>query len=487
MADKISKEEIEELIEKFDRWDSGDVVIRLSKITIENFKGVVFGEIDLKHGKKSFKPHEESDILGIYGQNGSGKTTVLDAIRVLYTCMKGSAREVCNCKDCISSVTGNSKLTFEMEYFDKDDIKTIRYEVTLSHDDKGNGIVEAERFSVAGLFEGKKIKMQPIIDTYSENYGFGPASKHKYFITREDKSIFSVVTEARDKGESVLSLIDEFAFKRDILNDYTKLLSNTRIYFLFYISFVTNDGIDEIDNIDYEPEFYKYGLSLVTNTKTYYFNVGGDIHYSFWDDEDDYDYWDGWEFENLENHFKALNMVLEQLIPGIKVDIDMLSNPEFGGPSVTISHNGIPVAITEESRGIKRLISEMSMLIKAYNDERMILVIDEFDSGIFEFLIGELLEIFEESGKGQLIFTSHNLRPLEVLNKRCICFTTTNPENRYYRMKGVGHTYNLRNMYFREILLNEQDEELYKAAKKHKLTAAFRQAGKVGKSNGEEA
>ena len=40
-------------------------------------------------------------------------------------------------------------------------------------------------------------------------------------------------------------------------------------------------------------------------------------------------------------------------------------------------------------------------------------MIDEFDSGIYEYLLGELLEIMNESAKGQFVFTSHNLRPLE--------------------------------------------------------------------------
>ena len=74
----------------------------------------------------------------------------------------------------------------------------------------------------------------------------------------------------------------------------------------------------------------------------------------------------------------------------------------------------------------------------------------------------------QDSGKGQLIFTSHNLRPLEVLNKEFICFTTTNPDNRYYRLKGIGASNNLRSTYIREILMNSQDEELYKRTKKYK-------------------
>lgn len=42
----------------------------------------------------------------------------------------------------------------------------------------------------------------------------------------------------------------------------------------------------------------------------------------------------------------------------------------------------------------------------------------------------------DKTGKGQLLFTSHNMRPLEVLDNTNIYFTTTNPENNLYSVYG---------------------------------------------------
>lgn len=39
----------------------------------------------------------------------------------------------------------------------------------------------------------------------------------------------------------------------------------------------------------------------------------------------------------------------------------------------------------------------------------------------------------QEKAKGQLIFTSHNLRPLEVLQNEFLIYTTVNPNNRYIK------------------------------------------------------
>jgi|GEM_PF-4638556 len=44
-------------------------------------------------------------------------------------------------------------------------------------------------------------------------------------------------------------------------------------------------------------------------------------------------------------------------------------------------------------------------------------------------------------------------------------------------MKGIGSSNNLRNTYFREIVVGEQDEELYRNTKRFKIVSAFRKAG----------
>ena len=72
--------------------------------------------------------------------------------------------------------------------------------------------------------------------------------------------------------------------------------------------------------------------------------------------------------------------------------------------------NGKKFLTKYESEGIKRIISLLNYLIAYYNSEQICLVVDELDSGIFEYLLGELLGVLKDDAKGQLIFTSHNLR-----------------------------------------------------------------------------
>ena len=81
-----------------------------------------------------------------------------------------------------------------------------------------------------------------------------------------------------------------------------------------------------------------------------------------------------------------------------------------------------------------------------------------------------------ETGKGQVIFTSHNLRPLEVLPSQNICFTTTDPFDRFSFVSRKGNG-NLRDAYYRNIMLGSEKYSLSYDINKYELENAFIRAG----------
>ena len=60
-------------------------IVRIESITIENFKNVTQGTLDFENKRKDYK----ASVLGLYGQNGSGKTALIDAIELLKLCLCG--------------------------------------------------------------------------------------------------------------------------------------------------------------------------------------------------------------------------------------------------------------------------------------------------------------------------------------------------------------------------------------------------------------
>ena len=176
---------------------------------------------------------------------------------------------------------------------------------------------------------------------------------------------------------------------------------------------------------------------------------------------------------------------MNQIVPGLTISLKNLGTQvlESGKTGCKIQlmskKNSREIPLKYESEGIKKIISILQLLIVVYNKASITVVIDELDTGIFEYLLGEILRVVSEKGKGQLIFTSHNLRPLETLDRGFIAFTTTNPFKRYIRLNKAKETGNMRDFYFRDIVLGEQEDEIYKPTNNAEIALAFREAGEI--------
>ena len=185
----------------------------------------------------------------------------------------------------------------------------------------------------------------------------------------------------------------------------------------------------------------------------------------------------------LCKRFKSMSIVLEEVVPGLQLKVREISmTQDDDGDNIhkvelLAVRNGRELPLRCESDGVRKLISTLSLLIAVYNHRSVTVAYDEFDSGIFEYLLGEILQVLQSSGKGQFIFTSHNMRPLEVLDRNYVWFTSTDPDNRYIRINGLSGTNNLRKVYYREITLQEHYDNLYSETKRNKIISAMRKAG----------
>ena len=107
----------------------------------------------------------------------------------------------------------------------------------------------------------------------------------------------------------------------------------------------------------------------------------------------------------VKNIIDNMNIVLQQLVPGLTIGVVDL------GPAVSKEgkigrliqlmslKNEKAIPFQYESEGIKKIVSILQLLIVVYNNSSITVAIDELDSGIFEYLLGELLNIISEKGK----------------------------------------------------------------------------------------
>ena len=90
-------------------------IIRLSTLEIENIKNVQYGKIEFARGKKG-------SILGIYGQNGSGKTVVVDCM-VMLKCLLSGRRMPARFYHYINALAETARVQYGFEIWT--DAKTM--------------------------------------------------------------------------------------------------------------------------------------------------------------------------------------------------------------------------------------------------------------------------------------------------------------------------------------------------------------------------
>lgn len=423
---------------------------------------------------------DKAEILGIYGQNGSGKTAVVDALYFLQKVMIGADLDQ-SLEDYMDMDSDTAEIFADFNIFMDSIVFEIGYRLSLSRKEK-EVVISRETLSAAKNENGIRTNKTVFMDYQREQKDviFKP-QKRLDEILEENKEIKTDLIVARKMAEKsncsyIFGESSREIFCREYENGFQQFSAIISSLFEFALKdlFVirnTHSGVISANFV----------LPMAFRIENDNMGAKGDFTVSLTEpilvDE---------ERKNLlETIVEQINIVLYTIIPGLQVTIknygkQSLNDGEEGWKLELMSkREGMKeIPIRMESEGIIKIISILNALIQAFGNPSICLVIDELDSGIFEYMLGELLDIFKKSAKGQLIFTSHNLRALEMIDKESIMFSTTNPNNRYIHMKNVRESNNLRNMYIRSITLGGQSEEIYEETDSLKIARAFRKAGR---------
>lgn len=445
--------------------------VKLRSISMRNIKNILSSTIIFKE-----------NVSGIYGQNGSGKTAVIDAISILKNVILSN--DVSSLNKFIN-VDGKE---MELNYSFVVGIDSLEYKINYS-------------FSVAREVrkdenDGNKDKEIAIIKKEKLDYNCDQNGDEKSINVNHESILFQILNE---KNNSKKHIVEIFESKNKIIEAFMKRQSNNSS-FLF-----SNEIMDCMlkDSTVYKVLmilkcFSIYNLFIITtqetgktslgkivlnisnkhvaeeNTNTITGKVLLDLNYNFPVDEVTYN--------ELLYAKDKINTVMENLVPGFKLEMKFVlapseeENKKIYNVSLYSVRNEKLIPLSMESEGIKKLVSLSSALIALRNDESVIVVVDELDSGIFEYLLGSLVGVLSQESKGQLIFTSHNLVLLEKLKKDCIIFSTSNPENRFIEFRYVKENNNLRNCYLRALLLGGQKEKLYNETDDDEISFALYKA-----------
>lgn len=447
-----------------------NIVVKLDSIKMNNFKNILKSEISFSDKGKIL------NTIGIYGQNGSGKTSVIESINILKSLLMDLPFQ----KDLYyyinilkNDLSLEYKFLFNTEkekYIIKYTIKIIRnLKINIENNlEEKNVLISRERIDILDL-TGKELGN---IDFKKDNKKFSIKCED-YTIENNEEIISKDIAIATAHVSEQLSktIIFQKMFRENIKKSslFKTVLNGLNFYGitnLFVIGMKETSLISAIDNLP---------LNIRTTNKTNTI-TSGIVPLNLFT----HTIIPSIILETITPELDQINIVIGKLVPGIKIGYKIINEGlDKNGNAITtiqlvslIGDSTIPLKY--ESEGIKKLIALCSVLIGMYNNETVCLVVDELDSGIFEYLLGELVTIIQNGAKGQLIFTSHNLRLLEVLPKQCVVFSTTNPKNCFIRMANVKPNHNLRDFYYRTILLGGQKEELYNETEEYEIERAFR-------------
>lgn len=455
-------------------------IVRLSSLKLTNIKNVKNGTVYMPNTTNKILSVNGAEVLGVYGQNGSGKTAIVDALYYLQKIMIGSDLNS-SLADYISTDSEEAEISADFNIFTMDVVYETSYRICLQNMD-GTVVIKRETLSTAKNDNGNRTNKTIFMDYQRGSAAsiFKPQKRLDEIIERNKEVKTDLIVARKMAEKSNCSYIFGENSREIFCAEYDNNFAQYSLLITALFEFALKD-LFVIRNTHSGVISANFVLPMAFRIENDKVKAKGDFTVPLTEpivvDE---------MKKNLLNTIvDQINTVLYTIIPGLKVAVK-----DFGKQTMDDGEDGWklelmsertgmkPIPIRMESEGIIKIISILNALIQAFANPSICLAIDELDAGIFEYMLGELLDIFKKSAKGQLIFTSHNLRALEMLDKESIMFSTTNPNNRYIYMKSVRESNNLRNMYIRSITLGGQSEKIYEETDSLKIARAFRKAGR---------
>lgn len=391
------------------------MAVFLRNITIKGIKNICEPAelIFCKKEVKNVKEFTDCNIKAIYGPNGSGKTALVHAFQILRGFITESGYLFnSEKKKYLSEIVNKSCKSIELkaDFFHIDEAKNIviySYEVEILNKNDNFEIAQ-ERFS---LKTSEYNKEKIIIETKSgvfSTYNL-PDILNTHFTNLLNKRSFADIlfdlirknedelSEASNTGLSeafglvkpLFELVYNMKVILDSKDEHTKLFPTT------------NEKLEEMIKWRKENQAlismmaqlgYKSRIMSQNELDKYKVEVEKKTHF----------------IKLFKPNIKKIDLVYKMAMSS--ADNKVYSVNEF------IDYGDYSIDLELESVGIKKLMNLYNSIKFLSNGG--ILIIDELDSHINDIYLVKLVEYVSNYANGQLIFTTHNVSPMEMLKSK---------------------------------------------------------------------
>lgn len=372
-------------------------------------------EIELNFYRKTLQKKFDLDgynVKAIYGANGSGKTAIIYAVEIYkkfvldpdYISLhnkNGSLEKIVN------QHTGKLKIEMTFVVLDEDNNVNAIYSHYVCFEKKdGRYIVEGESLKVLnGLRLNSEDKWKTIFKTSCGEF-------IELFDEKKSRNILLDVTK---------NLLIERSVEAILINNYDKIRhtkTTDAILQVFHFAQILTVLINESDknyininevfkNIKTISRYGEVYEEEIFNQLLMRENLVSDDTVSI--RKEDFNAYE----KTVENLCRFLQVFKSDLV---KINIDKKEVEDYYKCEMILEYDdGKRISKAYESTGIKKFINLYYALCNENNGG--IVFIDEFDANIHDIVLIKLVEYIKEYSKGQFVFTTHNLGPMEVLQK----------------------------------------------------------------------
>ena len=397
-------------------------------IKAKNFKS--FKEINFDLNKTKNKTNQ---FIAIYGENGSGKTNIVELFYLLQQLTRARVIDV--------NMSKSVRERFGIK--EKQNLKVLKSTGFLI-----DAILNLEEYRDISITEYKMLdedeateieygfKINNIDGFYYIKFTDEIVEEKLYYIAGKQRGYLFKINKNKNKNE-IESELNKSIFLNGKYNQ--ELIDNINKYWGKYsfLSLILFERIEK--NKEYTDNNISKNIFEVINdilSMSIHLNSRGisvlDIQYNITNprklNDIQYGYVSKKELSEIKKYEEILNIFFTQGYADIKEVKYEIDEDEDGVYYELYFYKKIggevkSILSFKESDGTQRILKQFNALIGALIGETVI--IDEIDNGIHDVLMKNIIMSIKDEITGQLIITTHNTLLLEVLPKDCIYVLST--------------------------------------------------------------